>query len=104
MIYEQLQSRYGHYIARRLQLELTASELARADIDNLIHYLEDRAEVAHRQYKQVVDNPLASLKASDDGVKKRDALYQIWHEAEELAYVIAIAENVHGNLQTVNAK
>ncbi len=102
MIYEDLHRRYGSYIAKRVESELSGSEFRTANLETLTHYLEDRAELAHQRYKQVLDNPLASpsTAASDQQI---ELLYNLWHDAEDLAYVIVIAESIYGNLVTAKA-
>jgi len=94
MILEDIQRRYGGYIAKRLQTELNITDLADTDLAGLVDFLNERAEAAHRAYKKYLDNPLA---APHDATAKEKTgnLYNSWRDAEELAYLISVAESVH---------
>ena len=90
MIYEELHVRYGTHVARRVQQELTSTEFEEIALENLPRWLETRAEAAHREYQTQLDNPLL------DGERETHVsdLYRRWQGAEDLAYIIAIAEDV----------
>ena len=90
MIFEKLHKRYGSHVARRVQQELTTTEFGKIDLEDLPLWLETRAESAHRAYQAYVGNASAN---EPDG-KRVAALYRHWQEAEELAYLITIAEDV----------
>lgn len=89
MLYEDLHQRFGSHIAKRVQVELSASEFKQVDVEGLVLYLETRAEIAHKEYQSRVDNPFSRAK---DG--NMDALYQRWRDAEDLAYLVMVAEDV----------
>ena len=104
MVYEELQRRYGNYVAQRLRQELDASEFNQIEFAKLNNYLDDRADNAHRLYKQTIDNPLAvTTTVSPTGNKKAELLYNQWRDAEDLSYLITIAENVYNHTLTANA-
>jgi hypothetical protein len=90
MIFEELHSRYGTHVARRVQQELTPGEFNEIALAELPAWLETRAETAHRAYQARLDNPLLDSDR-DDHV---NTLYQRWQGAEDLSYIIAIAEDV----------
>jgi hypothetical protein len=88
MLYEDLQQRYGNHIAKRVQRELNRGEFSAVALDRLRIYLEARAEKAAQDCKALMDNPL------DRGSVKADALQALWRNAEDLAYLLSIAEDV----------
>jgi hypothetical protein len=97
MLYDELHRRFGNHIARRVLAELTRTEFLRAKAHALAEYLDLRAEVAHRVYQTYMDNPFGREKSDKDRKKQIDILYRLWHEAEDLAFVIAVAEGVGHN-------
>jgi hypothetical protein len=108
MLFEELHNRYGAHVTRRVQQELTSSEFAQISIDQLPTWLETRAETAHQAYEQRLGNPFG-----DEAVAKKakaapsdsvDSLYRRWREAEELAYIIAVAEDVTSHAQAMAGK
>lgn len=94
MVYEELHSRYGSHVARRVQQELTAVEFAHIALQKLPTWLETRAEAAHKDYQMRLDNPFACEEMNGHGTHLIDTLYHRWQQAEELAYIIAVAEDV----------
>ena len=96
MQYEELHSRYGTHVSQRVRRELTPAEFTRAQIDNLPEWLATRAETAHAEYRRLQNNPLVSSHA--DTTRTAEACRR-WREAEDLAYLVAIAEDV-----TLNAR
>jgi hypothetical protein len=94
MIFEELHNRYGTHVARRVQQELTPVEFVEIALEGLPTWLEIRAETAHKEYQVRLDNPFINEelgRARDDYV---DVLYRRWREAEELAYIVTVAEDV----------
>ena len=98
MLYEELHRRYGTHVSQRVQRELTASEFNGVEIDHLPAWLEARAEVAHEEYRRLLNNPLAS---SEQDTTRAGAACQRWRQAEDLAYLIAIAEDVGVNARAI---
>ena len=88
MVYEELQQRYGNHIAKRVQLELGKAEFHSVDIDVLPAFLESRAEKAAQDYKLLAENPL------ERGSMRSEVLQKRWREAEDLAYLLSVAEDV----------
>ncbi len=97
MQYEELHKRYGPHLSQRIARELTESELSAITIEQLYDYLELRAEAAHDAYAAVlaacarnreVRHGLAEILAQQDSLAKN------WRAAEELAYLVVIAEDV----------
>jgi hypothetical protein len=88
MVFEELQQRYGSHIARRVQHDLGRAEFNLVDLDQLPVYLEARAEKAARDYRMVMENPL------ERGNVRCEVLQKLWREAEDIAYLLSIAEDV----------
>ncbi len=98
MQYQDLHQLYGTYIAKRVQHELHASEFNQVDIDGLTQYLELRAEAAHKEYHLRLDDPFNKEQLGGTSSSKVvDMLHRRWREAEELAYLIMVAEDVGAN-------
>jgi hypothetical protein len=90
LTYEELHRRYGTHVSQRIRRELAPSDFETLQIDALPEWLESRAETAHENYLRLLTNPvLADKKVCDTGIACRR-----WREAEDLAYLIAIAEDV----------
>ena len=91
MQYEELHRRYGSHVAQRVRRELTPSEFNQIRIEELAVWLETRAEAAHESYRRMLNNPLAS--SETEAATTGDACRK-WREAEDLSYLVAIAEDV----------
>ncbi|MDX2027034.1 MAG: hypothetical protein SFW62_00165 [Alphaproteobacteria bacterium] len=105
MRYEQLHERYGTHIAKRVQVELSASEFRQLTPEALVQYLETRAETAHREYKTRLDNPFVNEELGSARAGYVDLLYNRWREAEDLCYVVTVADGVSSHARaTVNAR
>jgi hypothetical protein len=94
MVFEELHNRYGSHVARRVQNELTAAEFEGIAIDALAVWLERRAEGAHKEYQTRLDNPFINEELGAARTDYVDVLYRRWQDAEELAYLVAVAEDV----------
>jgi hypothetical protein len=91
MTNEELRSRYGAHVLQRVRRELTSSEFNAVAIDALSAWLEARAESAHERYVRLLNDPLS---ASETGIPDTGAACTRWREAEDLAYLVAVAEDV----------
>lgn len=98
MQYEELQARYGTHVSQRVKRELTPSEFNALDIDTLPEWLETRAEAAHEEYRHLLSNPLSSQE-KDIGLTGEACRH--WREAEDLAFLIAVADDVGNNARAV---
>ena len=94
MQYEELHRRYGTHVSQRVRRELTPSEFDQIEIDVLAAWLEARAEYAHEEYRRLQNNPPAA--SASDAARIGDACRH-WRESEDLAYLVAIAEDVSLN-------
>jgi hypothetical protein len=94
--YEELHSRYGTHVAQRLKRELSDSEFSHIGIDQLQDWLEARAETAHNDYRRLLNNPLSG---GNDADRTGDCCRR-WREAEDLAYLVAIADDVDVSAKT----
>jgi type VI protein secretion system component VasA len=88
--YEDLHRRYGSTIAQRVRRELKDAEFNQIDIDDLALWLEARAEIAHENYRQLLNNPLTIIETNST---QAGEACRLWREAEDLAYLVAIAED-----------
>jgi hypothetical protein len=88
MLFHDLQQRYGSHIAKRIKLGLAPIEFNSVDLEKLPAYLEKRAEKAAEDYKVLMENPL------ERGNVRSEVLQKLWREAEDLAYILSIAEDV----------
>jgi len=91
MQYEDLHRRYGTHISQRVRRELTDSEFTNISLDKLPEWLEARADAAHEEYRHLLSNPLASSEADH---AKAGIACRRWRGAEDLAYLVSIAEDV----------
>ena len=94
MIFEELHNRYGHHVAQRVRQELDAGDFARLGVAELPAWLETRAEAAHKEYQTRLENPFVNEELGAARTDYIDMLYRRWQDAEELAYLVAIAEDV----------
>lgn len=94
MLYEELHQRFGSYISKRVQLELGLSEFNQVVIADLSHYLNARAETAHKDYQARLDNPLIHEEQHKSRAQSLDSLYHRWRDAEDLAYLVSVAVDV----------
>ena len=88
MLYEDLQQRYGNHIAKRVRLALGSKEFNNADVGTLLNYLETRAEKVAQDYRTLMSNPL------ERGNMRSETLQKQWRDAEDLAYLLSVAEDV----------
>jgi hypothetical protein len=98
LTYEELHRRYGTHVSQRVRRELTSSEFDSIDIDSLPSWLEARAEAAHDAYLRLLNNPLASQEKDESGAKEA---CRRWREAEDLAYLVVIADDVSANARAL---
>lgn len=91
MIYEELHRRFGAHVSERLRRDLTNAEFKMVDINDLTPWLEKRAEAAHAFYHKMLSNPLA---VSEQDQTKAGEACRRWRDAEDLSYLVAIAEDV----------
>ena len=98
MQHEELHLRYGAHVSQRIRRELTPTEFDGLEIDALPQWLESRAEAAHENYRCLLSNPLTS---SEKNVNCTGEACRRWREAEDLAYLIAVAEDVGANARVI---
>ncbi len=88
MLYDHLQQRYGTHLAKRVQRELNGKEFAQVPVDQVSEFLAARADKAAQDYKSLMDNPL------ERGNVRSEVLQKRWQDAEDLAYIVTIADDV----------
>lgn len=92
MRYEELYDRYGTHVAQRIRRELTQVEFDSVPLDDLPLWLESRADRAHEEYRQLL---LVSPQDESEFLRAQIDNYCLrWKEAEDLAYLVTIAEDV----------
>ena len=98
--YEDLHRRYGTHVSQRVRRELTPSEFSAVNIEQLQDWLEARAESAHEEYRRLLNNPLSS---SETETGRTGEACRRWREAEDLAYLVAIADDVGANISAMQS-
>ena len=96
MQYQELHSRYGTHVSQRLSRELTPAEFEQVDMETLPAWLEMRAETAHENYSRLLNNPMAT---AEFGAARAGEACRRWREAEDLAYLVVIAEDVGAHVR-----
>lgn len=86
MRFDQLQQRYGFYIAEMLRQSLSQEELSVVPIDQLEEYLQQRTRAIHDQYAQ--------LQYATAGNDQLHELRLRWQEAEDILNLVEAAESV----------
>lgn len=99
MRYDQLHLRFGSHIAKRVQVELSASEFSQVVCEQLTMFLDHRAEAAHREYQALLNNPFARDEMGAAHEQRVNELHRRWREAEDLAYLVSVAEDVSQTTQ-----
>lgn len=95
MHYQELHQRYGERIAKRVEAHLTASEFETTALDDLVDYLETRADAARSKYQsQLIDPSMRNELASK---KTIDLLHSRWRNEEEISYLVALADDINNN-------
>ncbi|MER2520668.1 MAG: hypothetical protein ABTQ34_08275 [Bdellovibrionales bacterium] len=95
MVFDELVRRYGEHVAKRVQQELGSSEFSHLRLEELSPYLVLRAEEAHREYQRRLDRATMNLGACTMRDETTEVLYDRWRTAEELSYLLAIAEDAN---------
>lgn len=93
MLFDELVKRYGEHVAKRIQQELGSAEFSQIRLEELSPYLTLRAEEAHREYQRRLDRATMNLGACTIRDETTEVLYDRWRAAEELSYLLAIAED-----------
>lgn len=93
MLFDELVRRYGEYVSKRVQRELGSSEFSQIHLEELSPYLTLRAEEAHREYQRRLDRATMNLGSCTMRDETTEALYDRWRAAEELSYLLAIAQD-----------
>lgn len=93
MNYDEIQQKYGTHLAKRIQRSLKPNEFLSTNLSNLAEFLEVRAEKAANDYRKLMDNPL------ERGNVRSELLQKVWSDAEELAYLLSIAEDVSSTVR-----
>lgn len=92
MVLEELEQRYGPYLAELVRQALTLEEFHRLEIEELAAYFALKSERTYQEYIQHEEAP-----PSDDGRAVSADIYQgilrrRWQAAEDLALLVVRAE------------
>ncbi len=98
---QDLYDRYGLLVSQRVAHELTPSEFDQVTVDVLPSWLENRAEAAHDTYRALLTNPPSC--AQTDPSRRVGEACRRWREAEDLAYLVVIADDVSANVKAQRA-
>ena len=90
MILEELQQRYGDYVAELVWQALTLEEFKRLEVEELVPYFELRAERTYQEYNSHLNAPPPEQGTSQDDYLA--ILRRRWQQAEEMAQLILTAE------------
>jgi len=94
MLYEDLHRRFGSHVSQRVKRELSEAEFNQITVEKLSDFLMSRAEASHRDYQNLLNNPLVASMVDERRTKQAS---RRWREAEDLAYLVAVAEDVNAN-------
>lgn len=97
MTYEELYHRFGTHVSQRIRRELSPSEFSALSIDNLTSWLEERAEAAHELYVRMLSHPV--IADAMRTIPNTRTACQRWREAEDLAYLVAVADDVSAHVR-----
>lgn len=92
MVLEELQERYGVYVAEMVSQTLTLEAFAEMEIEELIPYFDLQAERAYEEYfsrQKLLPPEEGPLTSQDEYLK---VLRHRWQKAEEMAYLVLQAE------------
>jgi hypothetical protein len=89
MTYEELQARYGSYLAEMVRQVLTLEEFQKLEVETVLPYLELRTERMFQEYRQCTSAPSDKAQAREDYAL---ILERRWHEADDLTQQVAAAE------------
>jgi hypothetical protein len=93
MTQRELSEYFGKVVADRVFQELAPGELSKVVVEDIAEYLEIRAESAHLKYTTAQHNPELFSDC------ERAQFEEAWRQAEDLAYIVQVAENVALNTQ-----
>lgn len=86
MRFDELQQRYGFYIAEMLRQSLSHEELQVVPLDQLEDYLQQRTRSIHNEY--------ISLQKNHANDNELNIWRERWQEAEDILNLIEAAESV----------
>ncbi len=74
-------------------------EFNQVHVEELPTYLELRAEALHKEYQIRLDDPFSKDQLEVGRSSVIDLLHRRWRAAEELSYLLMIAEDVNSNVR-----
>lgn len=92
MDFDELQHRYGPYVAERVRQGLTLRAFQEIEREELVSYFELLAERAYDEYRMRLNAPMPEEGPAASQKDYLDILHRRWQEAEELASLILNAE------------
>lgn len=94
MLFEELEERYGPYVAEMIRQAMTLEEFEKHEIEELIPYFELKAERTYQEYRSRLAAPPPENTPSTSQVEYLKVLRRRWQESEELARMILEAERM----------
>ena len=97
MDFDELQHRYGPFVAERVRQNLTLRAFQEIEREELVTYFEHLAERSYEEYRMRVNAPIPEGGPLDNQKDYLDILRRRWQDAEELAASILDAERKASN-------
>ncbi len=92
MIFDELQQRYGVYVAEMVRQALTLQQFEELEIEELAPYFEWRAEKVYQEYRTRRDAPPKGDVRGREREVYLNILRRRWQEADELATLVRKAD------------
>jgi hypothetical protein len=92
MVFDELQNRFGPYVAELVRQALTLEEFAELEMEELVSYFELRAEKVYQEYRVRLESPLPDDHPGESKEEYLNTLRRRWQQAEELAHLVLTAE------------
>lgn len=95
MEFDELSGRFDPYTAEIIRQALTLEEFTQLEPEELVAYFALRAEQLHEQYRFRLESPDPQDRTYEERQEYLNILRRRWQDAEELAHVVAMAEEAH---------
>jgi len=100
MILEELQARYGSFVAERIRQGLTLRTFSEIEIEELVPHFELIAERSYEEFNHRRSSAQPKSSPASSKQEYLDILRRRWQEAEELAHLILEAEEKVSEAET----
>jgi len=92
---EELQQRYGSYVAELVRQALTLDEFERLEVEELLHYFELKAAHMCDAYRLGEKKPHPDQRPTASKDDYLAVLRRRWQQAEEMAQTVRTAEEAY---------